>query len=172
MKMELGKESLARYLDNYQKETGEQGIPEETCAKIMKGLFRALEYLHDDMDIIHRDIKPDNIILGSHKDLSKVKLLDFGLAVQNKHDMITDFAKCGTFLYKPPEQVTHSFSYAKKADVWAAGVIMYQLLTGAHPIWKPGVTKMQMEEMMKNFEGFKYPDSMSPQAKHLISNLC
>ena len=103
MKMELGKESLSRYLERYQQRTGQDGLPEEECAKIMKGLFRALEYLHDHKNVIHRDIKPDNIILGSHKDLTRIKLLDFGLAVQDSLDTITDFAKCGTFLYKPPE---------------------------------------------------------------------
>ena len=122
--------------------------------------------------MIHRDIKPDNIILGSHKDLKKVKLVDFGLAVQDSLDTITDFAKCGTFLYKPPEQVTNIFAYAKKADVWAAGIIMYYLLTGQHPIWREGINKLQMEQMMKNFKEFEYPKTMSPQAKHLISVLC
>ncbi len=57
------------------------GLPEEICAKIMRGLFKALAYLHDNQNVIHRDIKPDNIILGSHKDISRVKLVDFGLAV-------------------------------------------------------------------------------------------
>lgn len=108
----------------------------------MRGLFRALSYLHEEQNVIHRDIKPDNIILGSHKDLSRVKLLDFGLAVQDSLDTITDFAKCGTFLYKPPEQVINIFAYAKKADVWASGIIMYYMLTGKHPIWKEGMHKI------------------------------
>ena len=138
----------------------------------MRGLFRALAYLHEEQNVIHRDIKPDNIILGSHKDLSKVKLLDFGLAVQDSLDTITDFAKCGTFLYKPPEQVTNIFAYAKKADVWASGIIMFYLLTGKHPIWKEGMNKLQMEQVMKNFKEIKFPSSMSPQAQHLISCLC
>lgn len=102
--------------------------------------------------MIHRDIKPDNIILGSHKDLSKIKLLDFGLAVQDTLNTITDFAKCGTFLYKPPEQVINIFAYAKKADIWASGIIMFYLLTGRHPIWNENINKIQMEQLMKTFK--------------------
>jgi len=103
MKMELGKESVSKYFERHVENTGQIGLPEEECAKIMKGLFKALAYMHDDQNIIHRDIKPDNIILGSSRDLTKVKVLDFGLAVQDTLAKITDFAKCGTFLYKPPE---------------------------------------------------------------------
>ena len=112
--MELGKESLAAYFELQRKQRSlvNGGLPEEKCAQIMKGIFKALVYIHDKCNVIHRDIKPDNIILGSHKDLSAVKLIDFGLAVNNSHRDITDFAKCGTFLYKPPEQVSNSFAYA------------------------------------------------------------
>ena len=50
--------------------------------------------------------------------------------------------------------MTNIFAYAKKADVWAAGIIMFYLLTGRHPIWKEGINKLQMEQMMKKFDGF------------------
>ena len=109
---------------------------------MMKGVFRALHYLHEKKNVIHRDIKPDNIVMGSTRDLSKVKLVDFGLAVKDSLDTIMDFAKCGTFLYKPPEQMTHVFDYAKKADIWASGIIMFYLLTGRHPIWHEGINKI------------------------------
>ena len=91
----------------------------------MKGLFRGLKEIHDKENVIHRDIKPDNIILMSTTDLSKVKLVDFGIARKDQLDTITDFTKCGTLLYKPPEQHNNIFAYAKKADIWAAGVILY-----------------------------------------------
>lgn len=68
-------------------------------------------------------------------DLSTVKLIDFGLAVKSDKVSIQDFAKCGTLLYTPPEQVMNNFAYAKvsnlncnlvqKADMWAVGIIMY-----------------------------------------------
>jgi len=56
--------------------------------------------------------------------------------------------------------------------VWASGIILFYLLTGKHPIWHEGINKLQMEQMMKNFKSLEYPETMSPQAKHLISNLC
>lgn len=69
----------------------------------MKGIFQALSYLHDTMNVIHRDIKPENMLIGDYEDLSKIKLIDFGLAVEYTKDNILDFPKCGTLLYTPPE---------------------------------------------------------------------
>jgi serine/threonine protein kinase len=49
----------------------------------MKGIFSALMYLHDEVNVIHRDLKPENIVLMDFQDLTKVKLIDFGLAVKS-----------------------------------------------------------------------------------------
>lgn len=53
------------------------------CSEIMFGICSALKYLHDDLNIIHRDIKPENIVITDYNDLTKVKLIDFGLAVKS-----------------------------------------------------------------------------------------
>ena len=79
----------------------------------MKGVFTALEYLHDEVNLIHRDIKPENIVLMDYNDLTKVKLIDFGLTVRFSKNDLLDYAKCGTLLYTPPEQVLNNFAYAK-----------------------------------------------------------
>ena len=113
MKMELAEESLSQFIAKYEERHGTRAIPEETCAKIMLGLFRALQHLHDNVNMIHRDVKLENIVIGSHNNYAKVKLIDFGLAVQSEQGNITDFVKCGTHLYRPPEQVSNIFSYAK-----------------------------------------------------------
>ena len=113
MKMELAEESLSQYIHQHESLNGTRALPEEQCAKIMLGLFRALQHLHDNQNVIHRDVKLENIVIGSHNKLSKVKLIDFGLAVQSKQGNITDFVRCGTHLYRPPEQVSNIFSYAK-----------------------------------------------------------
>ena len=79
----------------------------------MKGIFSALEYLHDAKNVIHRDIKPENVVIMDYEDLTKVKLIDFGLAVHSSMNQVRDFAKCGTLLYTPPEQILKNFAYAK-----------------------------------------------------------
>lgn len=106
MEMELGKESLKHYRKRAQ-------MTELQCSRVMKGVFEALRHLHDEENVIHRDIKPDNIILTDYEDLTKVKLIDFGLAVKSNQGEIEDFARCGTVLYTPPEQVLRNYAYAK-----------------------------------------------------------
>ena len=172
MEMELGQESLGHYSKAHQ-EKFNRPLSEAECARIMQGLLKGIAYMHDVQGVIHRDLKPDNVLIGDCDDLGLVKIIDFGLACKDKaSETITDFLKCGTFLYKPPEQICNVFAFAKKADIWAAGVIMYEILTGSHPMWKPGEPKEVMEAKMKTFKEFKYPRSMSRHAKHLISMLC
>lgn len=65
----------------------------------MKGVLSGLTYLHDEKNLIHRDFKTSNILIGSYNDLSKVKIIDFGLAVQNVKENLYDYMKCGTLIY-------------------------------------------------------------------------
>jgi serine/threonine protein kinase len=69
----------------------------------MKGIFSGLQYLHDEKNILHRDLKPGNILIGSYSDLSKIKIIDFGLAILDKQNAKMDYEKCGTLSYQPPE---------------------------------------------------------------------
>ena len=65
----------------------------------MKGILKGLSYLHDDKNIIHRDLKTGNVLIGSYKDLTKVKIIDFGLAVHNINENLNDYERCGTVIY-------------------------------------------------------------------------
>lgn len=122
MEMELGLETLK----SFQSRTD---LSDSQCSQIMKGIFTALEYLHDTVNVIHRDIKPDNIVITDYDDLTKVKLIDFGLATSNKRK-ITDFAKCGTLLYTPPEQISNNFAYAKVSFCFEAILVDRKLICG------------------------------------------
>ncbi|XP_069329425.1 serine/threonine-protein kinase Nek10 isoform X7 [Eulemur rufifrons] len=97
---------------------------EERLWKIFIQLCLALRYLHKEKRIVHRDLTPNNIMLG---DKDKVTVTDFGLAKQKQENSkLTSVV--GTILYSCPE-VLKSEPYGEKADVWAAGCILYQMAT-------------------------------------------
>ncbi|CAD8196247.1 unnamed protein product [Paramecium octaurelia] len=139
-------------------------LNEEQCIQIMKSILAGLSYLHQH-NVIHRDIKPDNILLT--KDLVP-KIGDFGLSIQFEN---FDFStcKCGTYLYMAPEILLNKL-YSKPVDVWATGIIMYQLLQGIHPYYKSESTKQQyLQNILERPLYFK--KQISPQAKDLLIRL-
>ena len=139
----------------------------------MQGILNGLKYLHL-QDFIHRDIKPGNIVLEDPKDLSSVRIIDFGLAERlEMRTLHQSDENCGTLIYQPPEQAI-TRSYGKPADIWACGFTMYELLTAKHPIWTRGVSKDAYKEMLQEFkvEQLFEQTSLSPHAQSLISRLC
>ena len=99
---------------------------------LLEQTLLALIYLHR-RGIIHRDLKPDNVLVVE----GQVKLLDFGLAVardaQTTEETSTESdALAGTLAYISPEQIRGA-SASEKSDLYAFGVLAYQLLTGVHP---------------------------------------
>jgi adenylate cyclase len=80
--------------------------------------------------IIHRDVKPDNIMIT---DKNQVKIVDFGVAkLMDQARITTEDASLGTIMYMSPEQ-TKSANVDHRADIWAFGVVLYEMLTGQSP---------------------------------------
>ncbi|CAF3357847.1 unnamed protein product [Rotaria sp. Silwood1] len=112
-------------------------LPEETVKQIMSKLVNALYYLHK-MDIVHRDLKLENILLKntpkSKTDEFDIRVTDFGLSskksITNTDSLFNDY--CGTPLYMAPE-ILDNKNYSALCDVWALGIIMYYLICGRHP---------------------------------------
>lgn len=106
---------------------------------ITKELASAIAYLHKN-DIVHRDIKLENILVGKLPDPSnpqeklQIKVTDFGLSITKTgvgHDnMMQDF--CGTPNYMAPEIIDNK-TYSQQCDVWALGIIVYSLFCGYPP---------------------------------------
>lgn len=83
--------------------------------------------------ILHRDIKPENIVLvhvKSYLTQGNIKLCDFGWAVNKKEELRNTF--CGTPLYLSPE-LLQGARYDEKVDLWAVGVLAYELYFGTSP---------------------------------------
>ena len=87
---------------------------------------RAIDFLHKN-NFIHRDLKPENLLL-THG-YRQVKLADFGWASEASDTRKTF---CGTMEYIAPE-ILNSSEYSKEVDVWALGILLYELLHGQSP---------------------------------------
>jgi hypothetical protein len=93
----------------------------------------ALAYAHA-RGIVHRDVKPSNVLLAEGEKLS-VRLLDFGLALLPEAETLTAAGDVpGTLAYISPERLAGEDSSAA-ADVWAVGVLLWEALAGSHPFW-------------------------------------
>lgn len=117
-------------------------------------------------DVVHRDLKPANIMLS---DKGELKLTDFGLArIFNKQEglMTTTF---GTPFYQAPE-ILEGKDYDEKADMWSAGIILFQMLTGNVPFPAKSIMELHTKVMRGQYE---LPEDcqLSDICIHLIKSL-
>ncbi|MBL8472512.1 MAG: serine/threonine protein kinase [Rhodocyclaceae bacterium] len=109
-------------------------LPIRKSLRIMDQLLAALEHSHKN-DVVHRDIKPSNIILSSNENLTNehITVIDFGIARLPESTLTKDGRAPGTPAYMSPEQLNSRRDLDGRTDIFSAGVIFYELLTGAHP---------------------------------------
>ena len=115
-------------LSSWLKQNGGKAPSVEAAVAMTAGILAGLEYLHalTPEPIIHRDLKPDNVLIQG----GLPRLTDFGISRVLKTTAQTQNAS-GTPHYMPPE--AFAGKYSPQSDVWAAGVMLYQMLSGKLP---------------------------------------
>ncbi|KAK4886165.1 hypothetical protein RN001_002436 [Aquatica leii] len=145
---------------------------ESDAKKIIRDLSSAVSYLHKN-DIVHRDLKLENILIAKNPDDENdklyIKITDFGLSIVKQgndyENMLHDC--CGTLAYMAPEIIT-SRSYSQQCDVWAIGVIMYMLLSGNLPFYSDH--EANLTAMICN-EELSYTFTSTPEAIDLMTKM-
>jgi serine/threonine-protein kinase len=109
-------------------DAGEKFEPAE-AVRVMTELLEALDFAHE-AGVIHRDVKPANVMLDAHR---RVKLADFGVArLQDSAERSQAGTMVGTPAFMSPEQIKAG-KIDRRTDIFSAGTILYQLLTGEQP---------------------------------------
>ncbi|MFO0572966.1 MAG: protein kinase [Polyangia bacterium] len=151
-------------------------LPEEVALRIGRQLADALTALHD-AKIVHRDLKPENVMLVPEGELpggERAKILDFGIAklaeeVKAPGAMPTRTGMLmGTPTYMAPEQCRGARGVDDRADVYALGVILYQMIAGQPPFTSPGAAEVMA---MHVFETAQPLRSRAPHASPGLETL-
>ncbi|XP_069002704.1 serine/threonine-protein kinase 36 [Embiotoca jacksoni] len=138
-------------------------LPESQVREIACQLVSALYYLHSHR-ILHRDMKPQNILLGKS---GVVKLCDFGFARAMSVSTLVLTSIKGTPLYMSPELVEEK-PYDHTADLWSLGCILYELHTGAPPFYTNSIFHL-VQLIVRN--PIKWPDTMSNTCTSFLKGL-
>ena len=124
----------------------------------------ALEALHKE-DIIYRDLKPDNIVIGAD---GHIMLTDFGLSREGvKRSNFGARSFCGSYAYLAPEMV-RKVGHGKTVDWYLLGVILYEMLTGMPPYYNDDKNQLFHNILTEdlNFDGEKL--SLSSECKEIL----
>uniref|UniRef100_A0A8C2DCZ1 Dual specificity mitogen-activated protein kinase kinase 2 n=1 Tax=Cyprinus carpio TaxID=7962 RepID=A0A8C2DCZ1_CYPCA len=112
-------------------------IPEEILGKVSIAVLRGLVYLREKHQIMHRDVKPSNILVNSR---GEIKLCDFGVSGQLIDSMANSFV--GTRSYMSV-RFFHGTHYSVQSDVWSMGLSLVELAIGRFPIPPPDAKELE-----------------------------
>jgi eukaryotic-like serine/threonine-protein kinase len=130
-------------------------LPPRERLALFAHVCHAVQHAHQ-KGIIHRDIKPTNVLVMMHDTMPVIKVIDFGVAKAlgqelTEKTLFTGFAQLlGTPLYMSPEQAGHSaLDVDTRSDIYSLGVLLYELLTGTTPFDKDRFRRAAQDEIRR-----------------------
>ena len=136
----------------------------DIMAQITDGLTQA-----HDAYIIHRDIKPQNIMI---LDNGMIKITDFGIAMSMNATQLTQTnSVMGSVHYLPPEQASGKTA-TMKSDIYSAGILMYELLTGSVPFKGDNAVEIALKQMKERIPSIRKQNPLIPQSVENIILKC
>lgn len=156
-------------LEKFWHSHGNQFVPIETTVDLMKQVCRGLSIAHrQDPPVVHRDIKPQNILVGYEPEGLRARVSDFGLA--KKVNPLTLLATAaGTPHFKPPEAFSDEKGDSCSADVWAIGTTLYLLLTDQFPFKFPSDLGWGTKNLFK--EAIRPAADINPDVDRLLDRV-
>nr|WP_295971981.1 Stk1 family PASTA domain-containing Ser/Thr kinase [uncultured Bacillus sp.] len=135
-------------------------IPVEKALAIMRQLTSAISHAHQN-HIIHRDIKPDNILIDKH---GNVKITDFGIAMALSATSITQTnSVMGSVHYLSPEQARGGVAN-HKSDIYSLGIVMFELLTGRPPFSGESAVSIALKHLQSETPSLRRWNPSIPQS--------
>ena len=144
-------------------------MPIKTVIGLMLKVLDGLAYAHDN-DIVHRDIKPDNVMIENHS--KRPLITDFGVARVSRTTGKSDRLLLGTPMYMAPEQIL-SGTVDGRADMYSAAVMMMEMLMGQlpYPPYQTAMDLLKMKLGLKERIFQKKPSQVHPVANRTLDEI-
>jgi NIMA (never in mitosis gene a)-related kinase 10 len=140
---------------------------EDKIWNIFIQIVRALNYLHKEKHIVHRDLTSNNIMLGEN---DKITITDFGLAKLKENDCSKMLSVVGTMFYSCPEIIKNE-PYNEKADIWALGCVLYELCCLEPPFFTPNMLVLATKITQSDYDHSRLvSNSYSEQISLVVRN--